>query len=174
MRFISVMGVVLLMAVHAGAVSYSWVDDNGTYNFTEDYSRVPVKYRNKIRLDSGTNSSNVPESASKNPGKAGPPTTTEQSRVSEKSGEFSQAAKQKYDGKTLDEWRAELKQKEDELAKIKQQLDQRNTALNGIVDERRRLTREYNDMVAEYDTKYAAYRELVAAGIRAGLPTETK
>ena len=41
MRFIAVAGAVLVLAVQVGAETYSWVDEQGTYNFTEDLSKVP-------------------------------------------------------------------------------------------------------------------------------------
>lgn len=33
-----------------GATIYHWVDNNGTYNFTDDYEKVPSVYRNQVHL----------------------------------------------------------------------------------------------------------------------------
>jgi tetratricopeptide (TPR) repeat protein len=33
-----------------GATIYQWVDNNGTYNFTDDYEKVPSVYRNQVHL----------------------------------------------------------------------------------------------------------------------------
>ena len=41
MRSFICLGFVLLLATQVNAEIYSWVDDSGTYNYTEDYSGVP-------------------------------------------------------------------------------------------------------------------------------------
>jgi hypothetical protein len=33
-----------------GATVYQWVDNNGTYNFTDDYQKIPSAYRNQVHL----------------------------------------------------------------------------------------------------------------------------
>lgn len=33
-----------------GATIYQWVDNNGTYNFTDDYQKIPSAYRNQVHL----------------------------------------------------------------------------------------------------------------------------
>ena len=33
-----------------GATVYQWVDNNGTYNFTDDYQKIPSAYRNQAHL----------------------------------------------------------------------------------------------------------------------------
>jgi hypothetical protein len=33
-----------------GATIYQWVDNNGTYNFTDDYQKIPSVYRNQVHL----------------------------------------------------------------------------------------------------------------------------
>ncbi|MFZ2950090.1 MAG: DUF4124 domain-containing protein, partial [Desulfuromonadaceae bacterium] len=43
------LGFILLLATPLYAETYSWVDDSGTYNFTEDYSRVPKKFQKKVK-----------------------------------------------------------------------------------------------------------------------------
>jgi hypothetical protein len=32
-----------------GATVYQWVDNNGTYNFTDDHEKIPPAYRNQVR-----------------------------------------------------------------------------------------------------------------------------
>ncbi|MBV5339309.1 MAG: DUF4124 domain-containing protein [Deltaproteobacteria bacterium] len=43
------LGFILLLVAPLHAETYSWVDDSGTYNLTEDYSSVPKKYRKKVK-----------------------------------------------------------------------------------------------------------------------------
>lgn len=33
-----------------GATVYQWVDNNGTYNFTDDHEKIPPVYRNQVRV----------------------------------------------------------------------------------------------------------------------------
>jgi hypothetical protein len=33
-----------------GATVYQWVDNNGTYNFTDDHEKIPLAYRNQVRV----------------------------------------------------------------------------------------------------------------------------
>lgn len=40
----------VLFALPAFAVTYTWVDDQGTVNFTEDLGNVPAKYRKKAKI----------------------------------------------------------------------------------------------------------------------------
>ena len=43
MKLLIVFTGIMLWAAPLLAETYSWVDEKGTYNFTEDYSRVPTK-----------------------------------------------------------------------------------------------------------------------------------
>jgi len=34
-----------------GATVYQWVDNNGIYNFTDDHEKIPLAYRNQVRVE---------------------------------------------------------------------------------------------------------------------------
>jgi hypothetical protein len=34
-----------------GSTVYQWVDNNGTYNFTDDHEKIPFAYRNQVRVE---------------------------------------------------------------------------------------------------------------------------
>jgi hypothetical protein len=40
----------LAVALPASAAIYKWVDNKGVVNFTEDYGKVPQKYRKKVKI----------------------------------------------------------------------------------------------------------------------------
>jgi uncharacterized protein DUF4124 len=40
----------VLIALSAIADTYTWVDDQGTVNFTEDLGNVPARYRKKVKV----------------------------------------------------------------------------------------------------------------------------
>lgn len=50
----------VLFAVPVMAETYTWIDEKGTVNFTEDLGRVPKKYRKKARLIGGEESEPAP------------------------------------------------------------------------------------------------------------------
>lgn len=47
-RFIFVLLFLFILASSASATIYRWVDEKGVVNFTDDYSKVPAEYRNKV------------------------------------------------------------------------------------------------------------------------------
>jgi len=47
--FILILGM-LFFTIPAIAETYSWEDENGTVNFSEDLSKIPKKYRKKARV----------------------------------------------------------------------------------------------------------------------------
>ncbi len=51
MQKLFLVSIILMMtAGFAAAEMYKWVDDKGTVNFTEDYSKIPKKYRKKVKV----------------------------------------------------------------------------------------------------------------------------
>lgn len=178
MRYVVLVGLALLLTNSAGAETYSWVDDKGTYNFTEDFSSVPKKYRKKVKHTADIDPVKAPATSTVNQGKAGATKNPELSgakSAGEKTDGTTQGSKQLYGGKTHDAWRAELSQGEAELAGIKLQIDAIKSALNKpAVEERVRLYREYNELVTTYNQKHASYSELIETARKAGLVIEYK
>jgi hypothetical protein len=68
MRMKIVIAGIVLWAAPLMAEMYSWVDDKGTYNFTEDYSSIPKKYRKHVKAGSDIGN---PEPARNEAGKRG-------------------------------------------------------------------------------------------------------
>ena len=140
-------------------------DENGTYNFTDDLTSVPKKYRNKVQRNDGSDESTVPPGTSVQPEKGGAKSNT----AGEKPGGAPQTGSRLIEGKAIEAWQAELKQKEAELVSMKKQLEGiKNTLNSPDVEERRRLTDEYNQLGAVYNQKYAEYNEALEALRRAG------
>lgn len=99
----------LAFAAPAYAVTYKWVDDKGTINFTEDLGNVPPKYRKKVKIvgEEEPGPAEVIENADKGRPK--------KESVAEPKGEGREAApagkqekkKALYDGKDAETWRKE-------------------------------------------------------------------
>lgn len=180
MKRMAVLMALLLWALPAAADTYSWVDDQGTYNFTEDLSRVPKKYRKKVKRTSDVEA--PPDTAVKavEKAKAGEAKQNDPAaaKTADKAGTAAPAGKQLYAGKTFEAWRAELGQYESELEKIDQKLQTLRVVLGKpdqlSVKELSRTNDEYNSLRTTYTQKYAAYNELVEAARKAGLTVTIK
>jgi hypothetical protein len=117
--------VTLLFAVTAMAETYVWEDANGTVNFSEDISRVPKKYRKKVRVR-GDLSSPAPEQPSAvEPGASKPSTPVPVIPDAGKSVGRNDKKELRYGGKSGDEWRSEfaylkadLKSTDDQIAEL--------------------------------------------------------
>lgn len=101
-----------LFATSVIAETYTWEDDQGTVNFTEDLGKVPMKYRKKVRIvgeeepppaevEGGKDKPAVPQKAENGRGEAAPV---------DKGGAppARQEKKAVYGGKEAEVWKAEI------------------------------------------------------------------
>jgi hypothetical protein len=173
MKSLICLGVILLAAAQVNAETYSWVDDSGTYNFTEDFSAIPKKYRKKAKKRDDAAAEETPQAA---PEQVSTPIKTGKSEV--KPAAAPSADKELYGGKSRAEWRNELDVQEAGLAAIEQRIEQ----LKKQIYDSRVLTnlqfhvlkKEYDDKRAEYQQKYKEYTELVETIRKAGITVNIK
>ncbi|HIJ81368.1 MAG TPA: DUF4124 domain-containing protein [Desulfuromonadales bacterium] len=170
MRHIIVLITLLLIPMLAGAETYSWVDEAGSYNFTDDYSKIPKKFRNKV---------NRHGDATPDPSPPPAPAVQKTSLPDKQPASVAttpQDDKQLYAGKSYSAWRTEKEKKEDELKVIDQQLVQIQNQLaqtKGISREQiESLKLQYRDTRNRYDHEYKSYTELVETIRKAGLTVE--
>ena len=166
----------MAVAVPIYAETYSWNDNKGTYNYADDLSRVPLKYRNRV-IKRGD-----PDNKEKQPtvlpevqaSKAQKEPASRKEGVTA-SGVSPGSKKQPYGGKSYDEWQkefgrqeAELKLMELELAKIRQKIS------TGRISQGQQaaLIKEYGTLQAEYKLKFDKYGELVESAKKTGLTIE--
>lgn len=181
MRFVLVIVFMLMLAGELGAETYSWVDESGTYNFSEDLSRVPKKYRKNVNRRGDMRKQDAAPAAS--PANASPEKSTQADprQVEDsngKSGGLPGGDTQLYGGKTQDAWRKELNVHESELNRLEQQLDQLQKQIKkptGLSRERQsELVKEYENTRTNYNQKYKIYSELIESARKAGLVIEIK
>lgn len=167
------LGFILLSAAPLLAETYSWVDDRGTYNFTEDYSSVPKKYRKKVKRREDVHQDAKPQQpldSADNTGQAG--------KTDAKSAAVPGGEKELYGGKTRADWRKEMDALEAELTGIEQHMEQVRTQIYDPKGVSRAqfelLKKDYDDSRAAYDQKYKNYTELVDTVRKAGLTVNIK
>jgi len=157
------------LSTQSGAETYSWIDDNGTYNFSDDYGRVPEKYRKSAgrRGDDGA----VKPSAD-----APVPVKSEATAIQPATA--ADADKPLYDGKTQEVWRKEFDVREAELKRLELRMEQIQATLKNPVNSARgslsSLITEHETLGKEYKEKYKLYSDLVESARKAGLTVVMK
>lgn len=165
------LGFILLLATPLHAETYSWVDDSGTYNYTENYSSVPKKYRMKVKRredlprDVKPQEPSVLENLSK-----------KAEKVDAKPAALPGDEKDLYGGKTRAAWRREIEAMEAELNGIEQRIllltKQIHDPKGMTTANFDRLKKEMDDSRATYDQKYKGYTELIETIRKAGIKVE--
>lgn len=167
------LGLILLLATQLNAETYSWVDDSGTYNYTEDYSSVPNKYRKKVKRRDDLQQDVKPQE---------PAVPESLPRQAEKTDATSATVpgdeKDMYGGKSRAAWRNEMEALETELSGIELRMEQLRKQIFGAEllskEQSDVLKKEYDDSRATYDQKYKSYTELIETIRKAGIVVEIK
>lgn len=166
------LGFILLLAAPLHAETYSWVDDSGTYNYTEDYSRVPKKYRNKVKRREDVQRGLEP------PVQAIPDPVPRQADKGAVKPAAAQDGEELYGGKSQAAWRREMDVLEAELNGIEQRMEQLRKQIYDpkVVSKVQfeALKKDYDDSRAVYDQKYKQYSELIETIRKAGIIVEIK
>ncbi len=172
MKLVVVMAIAMFTAAPVLAETYSWTDDSGTMNFTEDYSQVPKQYRKKIEIRRNGDSKS---------------TTAETSGVAKESvkpalvapGKELETPKAKtpdvYGGKSLDQWQRELVAAETESKALYAKVKEQEVLMNSPGDNpegltKRELVARYNSAVKAYNSANDRFSEMLLAARKAGLP----
>jgi len=158
MKLICVIAGVLLWTAPLMAETYSWVDESGTYNFTEDYSRVPKKYRSNVdkRGDMGA----VPQAKEPvpSPGRSGvaPPAALKEPVTG-----TSQSPYGSFGGRSYDQWKQEFGEREAAMGAIRKRIEEIDALLKNnsspneqaqsLRTERNKSVEQFNEMRKQYD-----------------------
>lgn len=120
----------LLMAftVPAMAETYTWTDDSGTMNFTEDFGRIPKKYRKKARKVGDESAPAAPVETRETPKQKRADSPADLGAQGNSAAKAEKSLQ--YGGKSADEWkrqfaalRGELKSAETQLVETRRRLD---------------------------------------------------
>lgn len=163
MRVLLVTGILLALSTPLRAETYSWIDSSGTFHFTEDYSRIPKKYRNRVNRRDDMSSEETNTTAAKPAGKA------------EAKGENGPA---RYGGKTEEQWRSELNSLAGEINRLKGVMDDLEKQMQSqkVFTKTRanQLKQEYDEARDAFDQKRATYNGLVQEARKSGLTATVK
>jgi hypothetical protein len=147
----------LLWTAPLSAETYSWVDEKGTYNFTEDFSRVPKKYRHSV----GKRGNMAPAPA---------PTPKESSKEAQGSDAKKTSAVPApaagsptllYGGRTIAEWKQDLSEREAAMSEVYRKVEEYDAAMKkpresteayrALELERSKVVLQYKEMRKQYD-----------------------
>jgi len=177
--FIALAGL-LLWTAPLSAETYSWVDEHGTYNYTEDYSRVPKKYRSSVGKRGDLGASPVSKESARPSIESAPPSTgpgvtppaasknTADGKLESPVGNFG--------GKSYDQWKQDLSDRETAMRVIRKRVDEIDVLLNknpsnteqtqGLIAERNRAVGQFAEMRRQYDQQVELARK---AGIQVNI-----
>ena len=124
-----IVAILVMFAVPAAAVTYTWVDDQGTVNFTEDLGNVPPQFRKKAKV-LGAEEETTPPAAGETKEEPKPPLQPKESgRTAEKPAVEKKELQKTYGGKSAETWKAEfgqlnaeVKAAEDQLVELRSRL----------------------------------------------------
>ena len=128
MKVVVLVATLLIFSGSAIGAVYSWVDDQGTMNFTEDYGSIPKKYRKKAKVVGGDEEEPAAEPQNKKTNARSTVTPETQQKPVASGGE--ETRKVLYGGKEGSAWKtdfmrinADLKAAEDQLAQLRGRLE---------------------------------------------------
>ncbi len=175
MKLIPLLMALLLWPLPLLAETYTWVDEHGTVNFTDDYSSIPKKFRKKVKRMDSTDGQAEPTAreSDTDAGKTGNPG---QPRTRDGSAAPAEADNRLYGGKKAETWQQEFRSRGAELKRLERQLIELEALIKkpvGISPERVfGLPQEFRDTQKQYNDALKRYNELNDAANQAGLPAE--
>jgi len=158
LKLIRILAGVLLWTTPLMAETYSWIDENGTYNFTEDYSRVPKKYRSSVNKRGDMGVSPLPKEPVSPPAGSGvaPPAASKKSADGKPESPVGS-----FGGKSVAQWKQEFGEREAAMGAIRKRVDEIDALLKknisdkeqtrSLVSERNRAVEQFTEMRKEYD-----------------------
>lgn len=179
-RYISIMVVLALaFAVTAHADIYKWVDARGTVNYTQDFGKVPQKYRKKVIVisEGEAPTAEVSETVVE-PGDKGTQPETVRKDAGIAPAVKPEQKKAVYGGKDADAWRAEftalrtaIKTNEAELADRKARMANPRNMNRGMYLSVQADARRFEEKLAEQNGQLRALED---SAQRAGVPQELR
>jgi hypothetical protein len=168
-----------LWAAPLMAETYSWIDDSGTFNFTEEYSSIPKKYRAKAAKRGDMAGSPSVQQA--------PAAASSEKKTSSDAGvavqnktEGVSSIGNSYGGRKFEEWKRDLDVVESEVKKLESKMNaaeaERGAMANGGYsrEEIQRQNDRLNAAINAYNEAIGRHGQLVESAKKAGVPVNIK
>ena len=126
-----------------GGTVYKWVDKEGVVNFTDDYSQIPLQYRNQVQIEELGKSVETP---------APPPVSTQGSKGAKVD---IYGAGEDYWRAKVQPWKKQLKEATENIERINIKINEKEEAVN-ISRTQWTMDRAYRKQLIEERSKYEA------------------
>ncbi len=179
LKAFTVLVLLMVTAGFAAADMYKWVDDKGTVNFTEDYAKIPKKYRKKVKVKREA-VENTPEPVAANGEELKKDAPAKSNDASRETAAVTKGEKKKstYGGKSEEEWKADFKKLNDNINSVQAQIDERKARLDNPSTLSRARYRGIEIEIKELEEKLAQLQgklnTLDESATRAGVPYEVR
>jgi hypothetical protein len=173
MKLILTVAGILIFAAPLMAETYSWEDEKGTVNFTDNYTNIPAKYRKKARK-LGDIRSDTPSAP---PAAVSGAKATPAARATGGTGAgTSEEVNGLFGGRKPEDWQQEMRPLYVEVKRLELQLGELELLLRkptGISKSRiDGLPQEYMDTKNRYNQAAKRYNSLNDEANKVGLPAE--
>jgi hypothetical protein len=170
MKILILLAGLLLWAAPLLAETYSWEDETGTVNYTENYTGIPAKFRKKARKLGDMGASPVSkESVSPSTGSSEAPPAALKDTAAGKL----ESPVGNFGGRSHDQWKQEFSEREVAMGVIRKRIDEIDALLNkrpsdreqtqSLISERNRAVEQFTEMRRHYDQQVELARK---AGIQ--------
>lgn len=160
--YLAVMLLLIFSLADVHAEVYTWTDEQGTVNFTDDFSSIPIKFRKQSqKLGEPEPSPASKESTPKSPHES------PQAVSGAVTGESAQAGISA--GKSYDQWKKDLEDREAALSALKGRMDEiayrlknvpaRKEEQETLVEEHKALFNRFNELKAQYNQQVEKARK---------------
>lgn len=154
---------VVVTASTADAVTYSWTDEQGTVNFSEDLGSVPKQFRKKARKIQDTEPQPEEQPVpSPDAGKAPKVAPT----AADSDGGSTDG---KYAGKTYGQWEKDLRDREAAMAAVRKEIDEIDGQLRTGTAKTKVLLEKRAGLLAQFKQMKVEYDQLIESARQAGL-----
>lgn len=159
------------------AETFTWTDENGTTNFTEDYSNIPPKYRNKVHKREEIEYDKPPAQSVKSGGKDGNSVGVQPEKQNKVlKNQFIDEPQGIYGGKKDEVWASAFRAINSEISSLEQKIreaEELNKKPAGLNTEQiNRLPQEIVSLITQRNDAIKRYNELNDRANTAGVPAE--
>lgn len=159
------------------AETYTWVDENGTMNFTDNLSSIPQKYRKKaLKREEIEYGSPSIQSAASRTKEENSVNVQPEKQIKAPSSQSKVEPRGVCGGKGCDEWASEFRARNSEISSLEQQIRHSEELLKnptGLNKEQiYRLPQEIVSLITQRNDAIKRYNEFNDTANRAGVPPD--